>query len=182
MQEADDIPGAIGDLLRLGLIASVDLAAATAVVHCGEIESPPLPWLELAGTFRTWTPPTEGEQVLLICPEADIAHGLILRGINSTRFPPPASDDSHQLHGKDGLIIRVTADGLEITAPGDVDITGNVTISGDLSVDGNGSITGDMQVDGRANADEDVTGGGISLKNHTHSGVTSGGSTTAPPQ
>lgn len=150
MEDEEDIPGKIGDMIRLGRIASIDLASGLAVVHCGDIESPPCPWTELAGAFRTWCPPSEGEQVLLVCPEGDIAGGVILRGLFSGSFPAPASDADPQLHGPDGLIVKLTGDGIEITAPG------NVRIDGDLTV--TGTITGET----------DVIAAGISGRNHTH--------------
>jgi len=153
MEDEEDIPGKIGDVIRLGRVVSVDMASALAVVRCGEIESPPCPWTELAGAFRTWCPPTEGEQVLLVCPEGDIAGGVILRGLLSTSFPAPASDDAHRLHGPDGLILKLTGDGIEITAPGHVRIDGDLTVTG--------TVTGET----------DVIAAGISGKSHTHPGT-----------
>lgn len=188
MEHDDDIPGKIGDLIRLGRIASVDLAAGLAEVECGEVTSPPVPWIELAGNFRTWTPPSEGEQVVLICPEADIAGAFILRGLLSNAFPAPASDENHHLHAADGLTIKLTSDGIEIVAPGgiditaDVTITGDVSITGDLSVDGDAAVTGDADVEGTVTGQSDVVAAGISGKGHTHPGVQSGSASTAGPQ
>lgn len=158
--DEDDLPGLLGDLLRFGTVATVDLAAATATVACGDVVSPPLHWLQWAGEFRLWSPPSAGEQVLLICPEGDIAGGVILRGLNSAAFPAPGSDANPQLHGKDGLIITLTGDGLQITAPGGVTIDGDVNVTGTIT------------------ASEDVLGGGISLKSHTHGGVQAGAAQT----
>ncbi|MCB5423951.1 phage baseplate assembly protein V [Altererythrobacter sp. CC-YST694] len=176
MEDEDDIPGKIGDLLRPGRIASVDLEAGLAEVECGEVLSPPVPWTELAGAFRTWAPPSVGEQVLLICPEADIAGAIILRGLLSNAFPAPASDENHHLHGPNGLTIKLTADGIVIAAPGGIDITGDVTITGNLAV------SGDADVDGTVTGQSDVIAAGISGKGHTHPGVQSGGASTAGPQ
>lgn len=166
----DDIPGLIGDLVRLGVIETVDLASATATVRLGDVTTPALPWTEWAGAFRTWSPPSVGEQVIVISPEADIAGAIILRGLYSNASPAPASDANPQIHGPAGLIITLTPDGLQIAAPGDVAIQGNVTIDGDVDV--TGTVT----------ASTDVLGGGISLATHTHGGVQSGGSSTGGPQ
>lgn len=133
MEDEDDIPGKIGDVIRIGKVASVDLAAGHAVVTSGDIETPPSPWLEYSGNFTTWTPPCEGEQVLLICPEGDIAGAIVVRGLFSDANPAKASDDNHYLHGKDGLIIKLTGAGIEIEAPGKVKITGDVAITGNLT-------------------------------------------------
>ena len=60
-----------------------------------------------------------------------------------------------------------------------------------LSVDENGNLTieasavtikSDVTVNGTLTATTDVVGGGISLKSHVHSGVTSGSSNTGTPQ
>jgi len=178
--------GTIGDLARLGVIESVDLSAATVTVEIGDIVSPPVPWLELAGGFRCWVPPVEGEQVLLICPEGDIAHGLVLRGIYSTAFPAPASDGRARLLMPDGTIIDYDPDGHELTinlaggrativAPEGVTITGDVAITGAVSIDGDASLTGTLT------ADQDVLADGKSLKSHKHSGVAAGTGQSGAP-
>jgi hypothetical protein len=61
-----------------------------------------------------------------------------------------------------GVTVTVPS-GKKITLNGDVDIVGDVTVSKTLT------------------ATTDVVGGGKSLKNHTHSGVTTGGGTSGPP-
>ncbi|HET6536710.1 MAG TPA: phage baseplate assembly protein V [Sphingopyxis sp.] len=168
--EDDDINGLIGDLIRFGVIHSVDLANGVAVVEAGDILTPAMPWTEQAGSFRTWRPPSVGEQVILLCPEGDIEGGVILRGLFSNSFPAPANDEYQHLYGADGLIITLTGDGLAITAPGGAAITADVTITGNLDV--SGTIT----------ASEDVVGGGISLKDHKHGGVQAGTAITGGPQ
>ena len=171
MEDEEDINGLIGQLIRKGVIKSVDLGAGFAVMEVGEIVSPPLPWVEAyAGSFRSWSPPSEGEQAILLCPEGDIEGGIILRGLTSDQFPKAGDTADHSIHGAEGLIFTLTPAGLQIVAPDDVTIEGNVTITGDLGVIGNVAAT------------EDVTASGISLKNHTHSGVQSGAASTGGPQ
>lgn len=167
MEDEDDIAGKIGDLIRLGLIVSVDLAEGLAVVQCGEVMSPPCPWMELAGEFRSWRPPSTGEQVLLVCPEGDIAAGVIMRGLFSTAFPAPASDPNHHFHGPDGLTIKLTGDGIEITAPGDVAITGDVKVTGMITA--TDIITSDIDVIARPGGPREV-----SLVRHLHASAPTG--------
>jgi phage baseplate assembly protein V len=177
MEDDDDMHGLIGDLIRRGTIRSVDLGAGLAVFEAGEIVSPPLPWIEVAaGAFRTWTPPSMGEQVVLLCPEADIEGGMILRGLLSNQFPKPSDSMDHSIHGAEGLIFTLTPAGLQVTAPQGVDITADVTISGNVDV------TGDITASGTVNGSTDVIGGGISLKSHKHSGVAAGSASTGGPQ
>lgn len=61
-----------------------------------------------------------------------------------------------------------------ITVNGDINITGNITatgnvgVTGDMNIDGNITATGTITSDKSIEATEDVKGGGISLKTHTH--------------
>lgn len=162
-QHDDDTHGLIGDILRLGTIETVDLAAGSATVRSGDIVTPALPWLEMAGHFRTWSPPSVGEQVLLLSPEADIGGAVIVRGLFSNTFPKLGATDDHRIDGASGLSIVLKPDGITISAPGGIAITGDVNITGTLT------------------ATVDVVGGGKSLKGHKHGGVQAGGAQTGAP-
>ncbi|NRN30175.1 phage baseplate assembly protein V [Photorhabdus heterorhabditis] len=70
--------------------------------------------------------------------------------------------------------------GTEITSP-EIILNGNVTINGNLS-QGMGAGGGTATLQGPVTVSNDVTAAGISLKNHVHSGVQSGGSNTGKPQ
>ena len=172
MESDADILGKIGDLIRIGLVLSVDLSAGLAVVQIGDITSPPCPWLELAGQFRTWMPPSEGEQVLLLCPEGDIAGGVILRGLFSSSFPPPASDSDHHFEGPDGLTIKLTGNGVEIVAPGNVQITGDVKVAGKITA--TDIITSDIDVIALVGTPAEV-----SLVRHMHAAAPTGNAPAA---
>ncbi|MBS9422293.1 phage baseplate assembly protein V [Photorhabdus caribbeanensis] len=77
-------------------------------------------------------------------------------------------------------LIATANGGTEITSP-DIILNGNVTINGNLS-QGMGAGGGTATMQGPVTVSNDVTAGGISLKNHVHSGVQSGGSKTGGPQ
>lgn len=66
--------------------------------------------------------------------------------------------------------IKVAMSNSEVEVIGDLHITGDVTVSGNITA--TGTIT----------ATVDVIGGGVSLKNHVHGGVTGGTGTTGGPQ
>ncbi len=170
----DDTSGLIGDLCRLGTIETVDLASARATVKLGDVLSPPCPWLEMAGAYRSWCPPGVGEQVLVLCPEGDIAHAVILRGLFSTNFPAPANDGKAVIQMPDGttIVYDPQSHDLAITLAG-----GSCTISAPQGL----SITGPVNITGTLNASEDVLAGGISLKSHKHSGVQAGAAQTGGP-
>lgn len=88
-----------------------------------------------------------------------------------------------------GHAITVNTPGtLKATAQGGVDVTaptivlnGNVTINGNLS-QGMGDSGGSASINGPVSVKNDITAAGISLTNHVHTGVQSGGSKTGKPQ
>ena len=186
MRPSDDTSGLIGDLIRIGVIASVDLQDGKAVVRMGEVISPPLPWLELAGQFRTWCPPSENEQVLVLCMEADVAHGVILRGLFSSAFPQPASGLKIHLSTPDGTVIAYDAENhaLKIDVAGAIAVTATqgLTIDADVTITGKVNITGDVAITGEATATVDVKASDISLKNHKHGAVQAGPAKTGAPE
>jgi len=185
----DDIPGRMGELIRHGRIASVDLAQGTVTIAIGEIETQPIRWYSGApGATKLWLRPKVGAQVTVFAPDGDIVGAVALPGFASDDFPVAADPDRELVQFEDGAIVAYNPDShaLEvvlpagataaITAPGGVTITADVTISGDVTIDGKLSATGEIH------SDDDVTAGAISLKDHKHSDVQSGGSLTGKPQ
>ncbi len=83
----------IKGLIRLGTIAKVDHGSlqdkrpARVRVQSGELLIGRLPWAALhAGTTRHWDPLTVGEQVLMLSPSGQTAHGIAISGLFSTLF------------------------------------------------------------------------------------------------
>lgn len=170
-------------MIRWAAVASVDLAAARCTVRLDtDVESPPLRWIEpRMGKTRSWSPPSVGEQVLLICPAGEIGAGAVLRGAPCGDFPPADNRALDLLKFEDDAVLSydAAAHELKVTLPGGgkliIAAPGGVTITGDVG------ITGDVTVSKTLTAQTDVLGGGKSLKNHTHPGVQSGGSSTGAP-
>lgn len=183
MRTPEDHETDADELIRLGAIASVDLAAARCTVEISDgVESGPLKWIEpRMGATRVWSPPTIGEQVLLICPAGEIGAGIVLRGIVSDAFPAPDNRAIDLIKFSDGAVISydAAAHALSVTLPagGTVELVadGGTSITGDIA------ITGNVDVTGTVTASDDVVGGGISLNSHIHGGVQSGGSNTSTP-
>lgn len=185
-------------LARYGTIAAVDHTAARCRVQFGRLLSTWVPWLALrAGTTRHWSPPTVGEQCLLISPGGDPAGAVALIGLYSTSVPAPSdSADLHITHYADGAIVSYdhVTHRLVATLPegGHFDVTsttGKITteqleiVTDQLTVNaGQTDWTGPIDLTGRLDASDDVTAAGISLKGHKHSGVSRGGALTDPPQ
>lgn len=78
-----------------------------------------------------------------------------------------------------GTKVQLKDDGSAVITNGSAVITlsgGNISITGDVT------ISGDLTVNKTINATTDVVTNNISLKQHTHGGVTTGGSNTGLPQ
>lgn len=183
----EDIPLDPAAMVRVGTVASVDLAAATVTVTYGdpdgeEVESPLLRWLmPRSGDTRIWSPPSEGEQGLILSPEGDVAGAIFLPGITRDMFPPAGSTLEEVILFKDGARITYDPEGHVLTADLPAGATANITAD-QVNITGNVAIDGDVTVTGTLTADSDVVGGGKSLKGHKHTGVTAGSGVSGAPQ
>ncbi|HHW4679792.1 MAG TPA: phage baseplate assembly protein V [Xylella sp.] len=135
-----------------------------------------------------WSAPSIGEQIVLLSPGGDLSGALVLRGLYSDACPAPATDPAlHLSRYADGAEIsyndqtHVLSAHLPNGATAIVTADGGITLNGPLHVNGNTTINGDMEINGTVTAHTDVAGGGVSLKNHTHSGVQPGGNHSGPP-
>lgn len=184
MADPADTQRLIGDLAREGTVVSVDLAAGTARVRfADDLTTGDIPWLaSRAGATRTWSPPSAGEQVFVVAPEADAARAIIIGSLSSDAHPHPAGDESSLTEYGDGAIIgyNPVSHALIAILPNGatvrIDADGGLQFKGDLTVDG------DIRSTGTITADTDVVGAGKSLKDHVHLGVQAGGALSGKPQ
>jgi phage baseplate assembly protein V len=197
-RKQDNDGGELGELIRFGTVAEVDGEAGELVLDCGDVRTGPIPWLERrAGTTRTRSDPSVGEQALLLCPDGDVEGAIALVGVSSDASPLPGASGVELIEFEDGAALSYdpAAHILEVKLPAGatvkIEATGGVTldasdgglsIKGDVAIEGNVSIEGDAQVSGTATADTDVVGGGKSLKGHKHLGVTAGQAVSGIPQ
>lgn len=190
------------NLLRFGVVESVDHAGGTCTVRTGALVTRPVPWLvQRAGDARTWWAPSVGEQVILLCPGGDTARSVVQPAIYSNAAPrPTGSDTAHVTQYPDGAVVSYDPEAhqltavlpaggtVAVTADGGVRITGDTTITGKLTVTDAtdlGStlhVADDVTVDATLTASTDVVGGGKSLKTHKHTGVQTGGGVSGAPQ
>ncbi|MFD0726968.1 phage baseplate assembly protein V [Lysobacter brunescens] len=182
MSTHDDTPRELQAATLFGTIESVDVATATCRVRSGDILTDAVPWAaQRAGTTRRWSPPTVGEQVVLLCPGGDTHGAVALLGLYTTsNAAPSASADEDVTEYPDGTRIVYNHAAKKLTATladgGEIDITATkIKITGDVEVDGKIDCTKTVT------ATEDVIGGGKSLKTHPHTGVQSGSGTSGPP-
>jgi phage baseplate assembly protein V len=153
MSGPSDFQRLIGDINRLGTIEAVDLDGPTCRVRIGDLVTGDIPWVALrAGGKILWSPPTIGEQCLLICPEADTAAGVALLGIYSTAHPAPSSSPDVDLarypdgaetsyDSAEHVLRAILPEGarVEIVAPAGIviDAPAGVRFKGSISVDDN---------------------------------------------
>lgn len=171
------------DLVRFGTIATVDLASARCTVALDDgSETPPIRWVApRMGETRVWSPPAEGEQVLVLCPAGEIGGAVALGGVISTARPAPGASRTELIHFADGAILSYDPEAHALTFALPAGATMAIEAGGGVTIGGDVSITGDVAVTGTVTASEDVIGGGKSLKNHKHGGVQAGGAQTGTP-
>lgn len=175
----------IDNLIRFGLIAEVDHANAKARVKCGQILTSFLPFITLrAGTTKTWSPPTVGEQCVILASSGELTTACILVGLY-TQNSPSHSPDVHVIEFPDGAKIEYNqttgrlnvvgiksafinaSEQIEIFCP-IVKIKGDVDIDGSISASGTCTTKGDIITQGNVTAKGDIKGGSTSLQNHVH--------------
>jgi phage baseplate assembly protein V len=171
MSETAETRRQMGDLIRLAAIASVDRAARTCTVRFTADDEPlgPFDWLVgMAGDTAVWSVPSVGEQVILLSPGADVEGGVVLRGIFSSLFPAPSSDDVEMIRFKDHSIISYDPAAHHLS----VALTDGATVA--LTASGGFSLSGDVAVEGKVHAtatissDDQVKAGEITLTGHHH--------------
>ena len=178
-----------GLLLRYGTVTSVMLADGLCIVEIDDGEqTQPIRWFEgRAGATRSWSPPSVGEQVLLICPDGELSAATALRGLNSAPNPPIGNNLIERLRFDDGAEIRYDPENhrLEAVLPAGSQAlikADKLVVDGDLEVAGQLDVAGTIDAGDTISSDEDVLADGTSLKSHKHTGVSSGNSVSGEPQ
>ncbi|MGX2968012.1 phage baseplate assembly protein V [Ursidibacter sp. B-7004-1] len=96
----------LDNLLRLGTIAEVDYAKALVKVQSGNILTDWLPWVTFrAGTTQSWSPPTTGEQCLVLAVSGELTTAVVLVGLY-TQNAPSQSPDEHCIKFADGMELK----------------------------------------------------------------------------
>lgn len=186
MSDPADTQRLIGDMIRLGEIASVDFSNPVdplVTVTIGDLTTAPLPIIvPRCGRVVVWSPPSVGEQVCVLCPEGDTEAGLVIGGLFSAASPAPSnSPDLTLIQFGDGakLSYDMAAHHLAMMLPDGA--TAELVASGGLTITGNVALKGDLSVDGAVAATGDVTGQGTSLHGHIHSAVKAGTDKSGAP-
>lgn len=201
----------LANVVRVGVVASVDLPNARCRVTIGDIQTAPLPFLAVkAGEDRTWHPPEVGEQVLVLAPSGELTAGFVLGGVYTTSHPAPStSPEVAKMLFKDGssatydralhsLTIDLPTSGSSLT----VTINGNATISATgnalVEADGNATVSAGsvarieagtqiemvapaVSITSTVTVSGDVVASGKSLVTHRHGNVAGGSGQTSTP-
>lgn len=201
----------IMNLIRFGIVEQVNLALdpPMARVRCGELLTDWLPWsARRAGNARTWWPPTEGEQVIILAAGGELSAGVIIASLNQKSIPAPTTTANTQHTAyPDGAVIEYNADtgalkatgiktatldagkSIHATAP-EITCSASVKITLDTpKVEcTNNLTTATLNVTGGGQMSGDIehTGGafssnGVVIDSHDHGGVQRGGSNTDGP-
>jgi phage baseplate assembly protein V len=194
MNSAAELFRLISNLIRIGTVFAVDLSVRPAKVRVasGDLETNWLPWLELrAGKTRTWNPPTEGEQVIVFCPDGEPAGGVVLAGLNSEGVPAPSdSEAEHVTEYPDGARITYDHQAGKLTAVGiaaalieasesatikcpEIILDGNVTVTGLLAYQagmaGKSGKGNNTTIEGNITHENgDLSSNGVVLHKHKH--------------
>lgn len=170
----------IENIIRFGVIAELDLTNCKARVKSGQILTDFLPFLtHRTGTTRTWSPPTVGEQCVILAMSGDLTTAAILTGLY-TQNSPSKSTDEHVITFADGATIKynqsssaltvegintayvtaqtsVTAETPKVICTQDLEVGGNVLIKGNAQINGGVSANGNMQSKGSILAERQIT-------------------------
>jgi len=167
----EDIPADLSTLIRLGTIVSVTFDPPRCVVRYGDpdtdedCETPPIRWVAgRAGKTRNWSPASEDEEVVLLCPDGQIGNAIAILGLNNDNAPPPGNTLADVVEYQDGARIGYDPVGHALTAILPAGATAAIDAPGGLT------IRGDVTIEGKLTASDDVIGGGKSLKGHSHPG------------
>ena len=194
------------NLIKDGEIAEVDPAAGCVRVKIGELVTDWLRyWVPAAGGVSVHRPPSVGENCTVLSPSGETANGKVLCGFSGSQYPSPGNDASNTIvKFPDGAVCQYNHDSGAMTITGiktglvqaatsltfdtpQATFTGAVTTQGLLTYQSGMTGSGGSGSTATINGSIKVTGGdvvadGISLKTHTHTGVTPGGGNTGAPQ
>lgn len=201
----------IMNLIRFGIVEQVDLTLdpPKARVRCGELLTDWLPWsARHAGNARTWWPPTEGEQVIILAAGGELSAGVIIAALYQKSAPAPINTaNTQRATYPDGAVIEYNADtgalkatgiktavldaseSINATAP-EITCTASVKITLDTPIvectKHLATATLEVKEGGKMtgnieHSDGTFSSNGVVIDSHDHGGVQLGGSNTNGP-
>lgn len=201
----------LANVIRVGRVVELDEAAARVKVSTSGITTDWLPWgAARAGTTRSTSMPSVGEQVVMFSPFGDTAQAVVGFSLYQDDHPAAStSKDKHATIYPDGSVVEYdsASNTLTVTVAGSGNVvvnckTANVNAQDSVTLNTpETTCTGNLVVAGGITYGQGMTGtGGATIngdfaaqggafthnsKNvgstHTHLGVTPGGGATGAP-
>jgi phage baseplate assembly protein V len=85
----------LANIIRLGVIKEANYKQARVRVQIGKLLTDWLPWVSgRAGSDRSWSAPSVGEQVVLLSPSGEMAQGVVLPSIYQQKHPAPCDKEA----------------------------------------------------------------------------------------
>ncbi|MDP8173129.1 phage baseplate assembly protein V [Pasteurella skyensis] len=179
-----DLSRRLEHIVRLGTIEKVDLKKALVRVKTGDILTDWLPILSLrAGTTKTWSPPTMGEQCVILSASGEMTTAVVLYGIYASNAPS-SNGDEHLIEFEDGAICKYNqkTHRLKFTGIKTAYVQASESIIADTPnfiCTGDARVKGNLKVDGVSTATDHISSG-VSGKGHPHTSPETGASTSPP--
>lgn len=160
--DINELARRIENLLRPGTIHSVNLGNALCRVRAGALVSGWVPWFaHRAGDIRHWSPPSEGEQCLLLSPGGDTAAGMALVGLYSNSATAPSANAKEVLtQYPDGAAIGYNHESHTLTASLPAGSTANLSATQANITADQVAITAQVTINGSLSVTEGITGAG----------------------
>ncbi|MBR0573353.1 MULTISPECIES: phage baseplate assembly protein V [Pasteurellaceae] len=171
-----DLSRRLEHIVRLGTIEKVDLKKALVRVKTGDILTDWLPILSLrAGTTRTWSPPTKGEQCIVLSASGEMTTAVVLYGIYASNAPS-TNGDEHLIEFEDGAICKYNqkTHRLEMTGIATAYIQASKSVTADtpyFECTGDAHIGGKLTVGSTIKAGGDISSDKYTLNTHYHTPV-----------
>lgn len=209
--EFSELQRMLANVVRVGRVAELDEAGARVKVTTSGVKTDWLPWgAARAGTTRSTSMPSVGEQVVMFSPFGDTSQAVVGFSLYQDDHPAAStSKDKDATIYPDGSVVEYdsASNTLTVTVSGsgnvvinckvatvnaetsvtlntpETNCTGNLAVAGAISYGQGMTGTGGAQING----DFAAQGGGFSHngKNvgstHSHLGVQPGGGTTGAP-
>ena len=196
----------LNNLIRLGVVTKVRHGQPSCVrVKTGELTTNWIPFItHRAGNVKTWSPPSVGEQVVLMSPGGDLVSAVALTGVYSDSLAEPSSSPNEHVitfpdgarmqydHGSGAMSITGiksltinASESTEIICPNNT-IVGKLTVTDvfeyQAGMTGSGGSAGQTTIRGDiTHEDGDLSSNGIVVHRHGHEGVIQGGDITEGP-
>lgn len=178
-----DLERRLSSSVVIGTVSKVDHAKNRYRVKSGGIETDWLPMTAArAGTTKTYSSLTEGEQVVVAAPAGDLAQGVIVGSVATNETQAAEAGNIHRTVYPDGTVVEYDHEAkryrMDVADGGSfqLNIGGGVSLAasgGELTINAPGGIALESAT---------LTHNGKNISHdHKHTGVVPGGANTGPP-